>query len=283
MSMYESTLEDSVNFDSARENSNQRNPGIKTLVGSVTLIALGLPAWLASTFSASIAGISGSALVPIVGWALCAAIIIALTIVIIINWDLICAKFNAIVSFFVDAAIDFAEEILNLFGEIRQQAYESTLSNSIADAKCQYGSGKWTDDQLKNALNEALYFGFARVTTKELSNKNSRLHVYLGKYEDGYVIKGATNSGVYFNMSTTRWTYYESTLNYTMWVLNAAFLNFVMALNCDFRLCSTPSLFYNKTTKMTLGDSYYAKELKHINIFGYNWYSDVPIVIADRW
>ena len=156
------------------------------------------------------------------------------------------------------------------------------MSNDSID---KYGNAKWTKDQLKNALNKAIKIGGVSVTAYELLKKHKKFTVYLGKYQDSinYVTVASNNNGVAFSMDPNLWNQYEKVLKFNMWVLNSAFLDFCIGLGCNFGLCSQPSLYYNYGTGVCRDDYFYAKELRHINAYrGFKWYSDIPIVYANR-
>ena len=63
-----------------------------------------------------------------------------------------------------------------------------------------------------------------------------------------------------------------------------------IGMGCNFGLCSQPSKYYNRYTHTMNKDSFYpdgtstsyAKELMYIDGRVLKWYSDIPIVYANR-
>jgi len=264
---------------------NEKEKGIQKCALALTLSGFGISSAVASTISGAVVTVGASAWIPFVGWAICAAAIIALTVVIIINWNQICAAFSKIVDFFVSAAAKFAASIYALFQGIKIKILTDRFGDIFNDAKRRSGDTSWSLDEIMNALNESIKSGSTSIGWLDLLMMKDGFNVYLGKYSydnSSYTFIGNQNGGVYFSMGERLWRNYVKK-GKIMWFLNMLFLDIVMIKNCVFKLCTAPNDYYIQSTRQLLDSSFYAKELKHIHEIGwYNWYSNIPIVTANR-
>lgn len=140
----------------------------------------------------------------------------------------------------------------------------------------------WTKEKLKSelekALNKTVKGAAVGITIAELI-KNTKIVVYLGRYEGGsyygYVATALRNeNAIYF--STPNWdALVDDYGEEGVWILNRLFLDVVMALDCEFELVSNPDLYFNYSTKTKIKTdgnyTSYSKELEHIYISGYRW------------
>lgn len=67
-----------------------------------SIIVASLPSYIISLMTSCISGVSTASFIPFVGWALAAALIVALIVIISVHWGTIKRKFNEIKAYFMD-------------------------------------------------------------------------------------------------------------------------------------------------------------------------------------
>jgi len=132
----------------------------------------------------------------------------------------------------------------------------------------------WTGVEVEDALNKAIHKCDQAITIEDLFFQQN-FTVYLGKFNpsgNDYRSYGICFDGVWFSMDNSIWKQLEE--DHNMWILNAIFLQFCINRQCNFGLCTTPSLYFNQlANEIVAGQEKvsYAKELKFIYSRYYHW------------
>ncbi|MCR5308106.1 MAG: HINT domain-containing protein [bacterium] len=166
---------------------------------------------------------------------------------------------------------------------------ESLLNDSKNKDNEDYG---WTKEDLDKALSDS--FNVVRngelVKTSEIDETNTegrkKPRVYLGKNADKnaegnnykeQAIYDSKEKGIvshFFSIGDDLWKELEGKHTKDgMWLLNKAYLDYYMSLDCIFVLVTPPRKYCTMGGKR-LDDSYYAEELEYIHFWLYHWKSN---------
>lgn len=228
--------------------------------------------------------------IPWVGWALAAAIIVALTVIIILNWSKIVACFEHIKAWFIYKAAKFAAKITSLFSSMASQGADRALDDAAGNALGKGNPGGWSKSQLKSYLKKCLRKGLIAIALEEFF-RNTK-YVYLGRWKlpenndnKDYVKTAKNEDGLYYFVDESVDTYIRNNRKSDYWTLNIAFVEFCLISGKLFKLCSRPSLVYDKSQHRIVNNCSYAKELNLIHNKSENhtgrsveWYGDTPII-----
>lgn len=150
------------------------------------------------------------------------------------------------------------------------------LADDILSKDDDYG---WNSDELVATFKESINFPTTNTKAEYLEYRNTKLRVYLGRYngdepEKSYDTIAKEENGTFFSMNDLKWKDYESNHKGGMWLLNKMFLSYCISRDCTFVLLTNPDDYYNpwlKTRIKANKDTYYTSELEFINLNGYEW------------
>ena len=129
--------------------------------------------------------------------------------------------------------------------------------------------------KIKSLLDE-----FIKASKKYEDNKT----VYLGAGKDNFKNLASELKGMWFGVSDSRWE--ELVQEYThegMWLINKAYLNYVISKKWEIVLLSNPDEYYDRISGNILVEkSYYAKELQYLNQRGADWHYEGPYWRVDK-
>ena len=264
------------------------------LVGGVYFSEAGLISFITAKLGTLFSVISGAIKsfaavvnVPFIGWVLAAAIIVALTVIIILNWSKIVECFEHIKAWFSYVAKKFAAKIVALFENIVSQAANALVSDALDNVRANGSIGKWNLSKIKTQLGKCIFAGSNAIALVQLIRIIFSKYVYLGKLNDNdgynYIQTAINEGGIYFYIPDSVVTYVSRYCNGDLWTLNATFLELCLLAGKLFKLCTRPSKYYSVTYNFYVESNpcSYAKELKfiHTNPFPrVTWYSDTPVV-----
>lgn len=207
------------------------------------------------------------------------AAILVLTTVVIVNWNKIKPVFNQIVNVFVDNAKKLATNVRSVFNSIYKNAIKSSVDDAVFDDEIKNNMDRYALSKtiIANLLKE--FTGFNIYDSNDY-NKT----VYLGLTEDKYYKIAEDNNGICFRVTDGRW--YELASKHTtvgLWLINRAFLNYVIYKRWEIVLVSDPSVHYNLITQQKLSSRMYASELEYLcKYHGATWHSEVHYWRIDK-
>ena len=297
----EEILEEDFSF--VPENIITTNPrraaATMILVGGTYFAESGLIGFIAaklgvlfSTIAGAIKAFVTSVIIPYIGWILAAAVIVALTVIIILNWSKIVECFEHIKAWFIYKASKFAQKITALFSSMAGQSATKVMDDAYTNTNSLIPLGKWTKSGLKNKLKQCLFAGGVALTIEEFI-RNTK-YVYLGKFQlpnsidnKDYIQQAKANGGLYYYTSQAISNFIKNSMGGNYWALNLFFLEVAMLSGKLFKLCTTPSKYYNVDTRSYVESSpcSYAKELRTIHqnpvnsVYWYNW---EPVIVTTR-
>ncbi len=212
------------------------------------------------------------------------ASILVIATVVVVNWNKIKPVFNQIVNIFVDNAKKLANTVMSVFDQIKNIALSSetnSITNAVFndDVKSNMGKYRLTTSIIASLINQ--------FTGVDINNKNTSddKTVYLGCVEDRYY-KYAENDckGISFHVSDSIWDSYAS--KYTtagLWLVNYAFINYVIYKKWEIVLVTNPANHYNLYTQTKLTTRMYASELEVLCKFnGASWHYEGPFWRIDK-
>ncbi len=212
------------------------------------------------------------------------ASILVIATVVVVNWNKIKPVFNQIVNVFVDNAKKLANTVKSVFNQISNITLSSeanSITNAVFNDDVKSNMGKYglTASMIASMINQ---FTGVDINNKNTSNDKT---VYLGCVEDMYY-KYAENDykGVSFHVSDPIWDSYVS--KYTtagLWLVNYAFLNYVIYKRWEIVLVTNPANHYNLYTQTKLTTRMYASELEVLCKFnGASWHYEGPFWRIDK-
>lgn len=202
--------------------------------------------------------------------AIITAAILVITTVVIVYWDKIKPVFNQIVNVFIDNAKKFVSTVVSVFNKI----LNTTKSSAISAGK--NAAFKDIANEIKKfGLTESIIISLIKEFTKlDLNNDNDDKTIYLGDSKDKYYDIAKNKNGVAFHVLDTRWD--ELVQKYKregLWLVNKAFLQYVVHKRWDIVLVSNPHNYYNLVKRAKIIDSMYARELEFLANRGATWQS----------
>lgn len=209
------------------------------------------------------------------------AAILVISIVVIVNWDKIKPVFNNIVNVFVEGAKAFASTIVTVFNRI----FNTALSSTISEGKDAAFTNDIIKDMSKYGLTKAIITSLIKEFTKiDLNTDNNNKTIYLGTTEDKYneIAEGDEN-GISFHVKDDRW--YELLKKYSqegLWLVNKAFLQYVVYKKWDIILVTNPNNYYNLITRQRLSTRMYARELEFLANLGASWHAEIIYWRVDK-
>lgn len=178
---------------------------------------------------------------------------------------------------------DLHEAIDDLFdGEATSTSTSETSDDITSD------DDSFIDDDIKSAMGlynldvtkiKSLLDEFIEESKKYEYKKT----VYLGAGKDKYKEIAEKEEAMWFGVSDTRW--FELLDEYTpdgMWLINRAYLNYVISKKWEIVLVSNPDEYYDKINKKILVERFYAKELQYLNKRGADWHYEGPYWRVDK-
>ena len=212
------------------------------------------------------------------------ASILVISTVVIVNWNKIKPVFNQIVNIFLANGKKLANTVRTVFNQISNIALSSeanSITNAVFNDDVKYNMGKYglTSSMIASLLKE-----FTGIDINNKNNSDDRT-VYLGCVEDLYY-KYALNdyTGISFHVSDMVWNAYAS--KYTtagLWLVNYAFLNYVIYKRWEIVLVTNPAIHYNLYTQSKLTTRMYASELEMLCKFnGGSWHYEGPFWRIDK-
>lgn len=210
--------------------------------------------------------------------------ILVISTVVIVNWNKIKPVFNQIVNVFVNNAKNLASTVINVFNQIKNIAFSSetnTITKAVFNDEVKSNMGKYG---LTTSIITSLISQFTGVDINNNNNSNDKT-VYLGCVEDMYYKYASNDSnGISFHVSDPVWDSYAS--KYTtdgLWLVNYAFLNYVIYKKWEIVLVTNPANHYNLYTQTKLTTRMYASELEVLCKFnGASWHYEGPFWRVDK-
>lgn len=225
------------------------------------------------SFSTVLAAIKAIFIPTWVKVALVSAAVIAITVVVVVNWNKIKPVFNDIVNIFANNAKSLASTVRSVFNRIRSNA----LSSAIEAAQAKVFTNEIIFEMSKYGLTKVIISSLIKeFTNLDLNSDNDDKTVYLGTWEDDYnLVASKDKNGVSFHVDDDTWTKYV--LKYSregLWLVNKAFLNYVIYKRWEIVLVTNPYSHYNLATHTKLNDRMYARELELLANRGATWRSE---------
>jgi len=188
--------------------------------------------------------------------------ILLVTTVVVVNWEKIKPIIRDVVNIFLSKAESFVNSIKEVFDSICNLA-QSSASNQVDSIVFDdfilnnMGEYNLTKKQIKELIEE-----FTKI---DLNKNNKQNTVYLGVMESKYYQIAESNEGIAFHVSDSRWEELSNILGIDgMWLVNRAFLNYVVLKKWEIILVSNPSFYYNLLNQKRLTERMYSYELEYL-------------------
>ncbi len=281
-------------FESIIEMSTAYTYNLQYLLQSLMKLSTAAIITIKGAYSALVTTIQAWYIPLKVKIAVATAAVLAITAVVVINWNKVKPYMENLIAIFVDVAGEIVKQIKDVFQKISAMVSDSlsrvldNVYNDFSYSSLALPKG-WTKEKLQAELLKAI--GITSITQL---TKQKKITVSIGRVatvtgEKAYYEFRNNNIGeIVFHMTDLKWRDLEKLYKEEgMWVLNQYFLDVVMALDCDFRLVTPSYAYFNYSTGVMLQPdgylSFYSRELRHIKVAGYRWYNYyTPYTIATR-
>lgn len=233
-------------------------------------------------FNSMIAALKAFFVPNVVKGIIITAAILVIATVVIINWNKIKPVFTKIANVFVDNAKKFASAVANVFNSIYTKGVSSeatAVNNAVFDNTIKNQMGRYG---LTAATITSLLKEFSNVDIKKSNNENRT--VYLGVLESGYNEIASNRGGISFHVTTRRWDDLVGKYGTAgLWLVNRAFLNYVIYKRWEIVLVTNPAEHYNILLQTKLTSRMYASELEYLCKYnGATWHYEGPYWRIDK-
>lgn len=235
-----------------------------------------------AAFNSMIASLKAFFVPNVVKGIIITAAILVITTVVIINWNKIKPVFTKIANVFINNAKKFASAVANVFNSIYTRGVSSeatAVNNAVFDNNIKSQMGRYG---LTSATIISLIKEFSNVDINKSNNENRT--IYLGVIESGYNQIASNRGGISFHVSDNRWNaLVEKYGTAGLWLVNRAFLNYVVYKRWEIVLVTNPREHYDLLLQKKLTNRMYASELEYLCKFkGATWHYEGPYWRIDK-